>query len=347
VEFLNDAYGGTATTDRNLHVESATYNGVAVPNSALHLLSAGTQSFSFTELASPPTGPQTIAGTEGPDTLTGTSRPDSLSGLGGNDVLRGGGSSDTLLGGDGNDRILGGYGDDVITLGAGRDVAIFNGSVGNRRTTHDGADRITDFVSGVDKLDIRSVASAADIAAKVVTGGIEVALATGGKVLLQGLTSLRAGDVTLNGKALPLAVGPSTPAPVLPTTTATVTGTAGADTLAGGTNADLLLGAAGNDTLSAGGSDDVLRGGVGADRLTGGAGKDVFVMARGDGQDWIVDFTPGQDRLWLEGITAAQVTQVAETRSGTSGMTVSLGSGDEFFLARVTAKLPASDIVFA
>jgi Ca-dependent carbohydrate-binding module xylan-binding len=30
VNFLNDAYGGTATTDRNLYVDEATYNGSAV-----------------------------------------------------------------------------------------------------------------------------------------------------------------------------------------------------------------------------------------------------------------------------------------------------------------------------
>ena len=45
VAFLNDAYGGTGATDRNLYVEGASLNGVAVPNAAKALLSAGTHEF--------------------------------------------------------------------------------------------------------------------------------------------------------------------------------------------------------------------------------------------------------------------------------------------------------------
>ena len=48
VNFLNDAWGGTAATDRNLFVNSATINGVAVPGGSLSLYAAGTQGFAFT-----------------------------------------------------------------------------------------------------------------------------------------------------------------------------------------------------------------------------------------------------------------------------------------------------------
>jgi hypothetical protein len=48
VTFLNDAWGGSATTDRNLHVEGATFNGTAVTGSGLGSVN-GTESFSFTE----------------------------------------------------------------------------------------------------------------------------------------------------------------------------------------------------------------------------------------------------------------------------------------------------------
>jgi uncharacterized protein YkwD len=62
VTFLNDAWGGTSTTDRNLHVESATYNGQSVAGADLDLAGNGTASFSFTEAAvvapPPPTGVQ-------------------------------------------------------------------------------------------------------------------------------------------------------------------------------------------------------------------------------------------------------------------------------------------------
>ena len=49
VTFLNDAYGGTPATDRNLYVNSATIDGATVPSSSLALLNAGSQSFGFTK----------------------------------------------------------------------------------------------------------------------------------------------------------------------------------------------------------------------------------------------------------------------------------------------------------
>lgn len=45
IKFLNDAYDGTASTDRNLYVDSATYNGAAVSGSHFSMMSAGTQTF--------------------------------------------------------------------------------------------------------------------------------------------------------------------------------------------------------------------------------------------------------------------------------------------------------------
>ncbi|HYZ32984.1 MAG TPA: S8 family serine peptidase, partial [Crenalkalicoccus sp.] len=43
--FLNDAWGGTADTDRNLYLEAATYDGTAVGGASLDLYSAGSQGF--------------------------------------------------------------------------------------------------------------------------------------------------------------------------------------------------------------------------------------------------------------------------------------------------------------
>lgn len=62
VTFLNDLYGGSPTTDRNLYIESVTYNGVAVVGAAFSLLSSGPVNFSVidTGSASPPGSP-TIA----------------------------------------------------------------------------------------------------------------------------------------------------------------------------------------------------------------------------------------------------------------------------------------------
>jgi hypothetical protein len=51
VDFLNDAYGGTPATDRNLYVAGATIDGNAVSGSSLTLLAAGPESFTFTGAA--------------------------------------------------------------------------------------------------------------------------------------------------------------------------------------------------------------------------------------------------------------------------------------------------------
>jgi hypothetical protein len=64
VTFLNDAYGGSTWLDRNLYVQGAAVNGVAVPGSTLALGNNGTQAFSFTV-----TGAETETGT---GTGTGT-----------------------------------------------------------------------------------------------------------------------------------------------------------------------------------------------------------------------------------------------------------------------------------
>lgn len=78
VSFLNDAWGGTAGTDRNLHVEGMTYNGVAVvgsdgvagAGSALDLMSAGPASLAFVGAAAPVHAtPALIAIGTGTDTL--------------------------------------------------------------------------------------------------------------------------------------------------------------------------------------------------------------------------------------------------------------------------------------
>ncbi len=53
VDFLNDAWGGTAGTDRNLHVASASYNGVALPGGAQDLMSSGPASLAFIGVAAP------------------------------------------------------------------------------------------------------------------------------------------------------------------------------------------------------------------------------------------------------------------------------------------------------
>lgn len=75
VNFLNDAYGGSAGADRNLYVESATYNDANVAGAARTLWSAGPSRFSVTDGGggAAPSGsasqPITAGGGEGPDAV--------------------------------------------------------------------------------------------------------------------------------------------------------------------------------------------------------------------------------------------------------------------------------------
>ena len=48
VSFLNDAWGGTAATDRNLYVQAIDANGAALPSTAATLMTTSTQHFSIT-----------------------------------------------------------------------------------------------------------------------------------------------------------------------------------------------------------------------------------------------------------------------------------------------------------
>lgn len=73
----------------------------------------------------------------------------------------------------------------------------------------------------------------------------------------------------------------------------------GQDVLLGGAQNDELYGGMGDDSLLGGGGDDRLAGGRGDDELTGGAGADIFVFNRNAGDDFIADFTNGQDRIDL------------------------------------------------
>lgn len=53
VNFVNDKWDGTAATDRNLYVDSATYNGVAVAGAKLDLHSGGAEQFVFRDIGTP------------------------------------------------------------------------------------------------------------------------------------------------------------------------------------------------------------------------------------------------------------------------------------------------------
>ena len=90
----------------------------------------------------------TLKGRDGDDTLYGG--PD-----GGDDRMYGENGNDSIFGGIGNDTIYGGAGDDVLSGGADDDTFVF--------APGGGADTITDFGNGDDKLDLSTFADIASV----------------------------------------------------------------------------------------------------------------------------------------------------------------------------------------
>ncbi|TIN61182.1 MAG: hypothetical protein E5Y26_25410 [Mesorhizobium sp.] len=92
----------------------------------------------------------------GDDVLYGNGGADQIFGLAGNDTLFGQDGNDTLNGGDGNDRLVGGVGTDTLTGGAGADTFYYGSAFSDSPATA-ANDTITDFVHGVDKIDLSSI----------------------------------------------------------------------------------------------------------------------------------------------------------------------------------------------
>ncbi|QRM30323.1 peroxidase family protein [Microvirga sp. VF16] len=104
-----------------------------------------------------------LNGNGGNDTIDGGAGNDTLDGATGNDVLNGGGDNDAIFGGSGNDTMNGGAGNDVLDGGSGVDR--MTGGDGTDTFAFDddetgtGANRdvITDFVQGVDKINLAAM----------------------------------------------------------------------------------------------------------------------------------------------------------------------------------------------
>jgi Ca2+-binding RTX toxin-like protein len=102
-------------------------------------------------------GNDILSGGNGNDTLNGGDGNDILYGGDGNDILSGGNGNDQLYGGFGNDTLYGGFGDDILYGGDGGGNDTLTGGPGSDRFQFfnrvPGVDTITDFTSGIDKLE--------------------------------------------------------------------------------------------------------------------------------------------------------------------------------------------------
>jgi serralysin len=105
-----------------------------------------------------------LSGRQGHDQLYGRDGNDTLTGGLGRDYLSGEAGDDILLGGRDADRLSGGAGNDTLTGGSGNDLFIFRGDIG--------ADTITDFRNGADRIVIETEA-APDLAA-IIAGAQQI-----------------------------------------------------------------------------------------------------------------------------------------------------------------------------
>lgn len=280
-------------------------------------------------------GFEIVIGTKFDDRIYGSDNADYLVGGAGNDVLRGGGGQDELYGEDGNDSLYGGAGSDLIFGGRGNDYIHGGAGFDTASYYEDGSTSgiSVDLKKGVaidgfgdtDKLVSIESIRGTNYDDKVVGGnGANWFRGEGGNDTLDGqggddvLWGGFGDDLLLGGKGTDMLAGGH-----------------GADILDGGAGVDTadysqdggwrgvsidLLNNVGTDSwgtedkfvsienINGTGFNDWIRGdananvinaGAGDDYLIGGAGKDTFVFAKGDGHDYVADFSVADDTLDL------------------------------------------------
>ncbi len=160
-------------------------------------------------------GNDTLIGGSGADSIVGGAGVDSISGGDGRDYLSGGTGNDTIDGGNGTDILIGGAGKDLLTGGAGGDTFVFEAV---SESAGEGADVITDFVSGTDKIFVNTSATTSSVVFKGNAANFEAAQALllvgeAGAVYNQGTKTLwidanRDGTLNANDLQIVLQNGP-------------------------------------------------------------------------------------------------------------------------------------------
>lgn len=271
-------------------------------------------------------------GTSGDDSFTSTGGRNTYINTGagndfavggvGDDFLVGGGGNDELRGRRGDDSFIGGGGDDVIGGGRGADsVYVDVATAGaDEVNLHEGADAVYVSSTAADKM-IRVTFTSAEAgngsafdggAMANQDGGLAVRLqgedASGaltgsvGRYDDEGITFFSSGGVKFDVRDL---VSGTERGDMFDIVTL---GTEGDDRFNGraqnigiyangGAGDDRMTGGSAMDFLVGGLGDDVLNGWSGDDQLIGGAGADRFVFVGNAGEDTILDFVSGTDRI--------------------------------------------------
>ena len=339
VNYLNDAGGGTSTSERALYVDSITYKGVNTNQPPRTMSTSGPQAFTVTggtSVTPPPLGQIVLTPTSSGSitdasgnvwTITASGDIDengvATSGGGGSAAVTYVAATQTVWGEDAatlkwyswtngawtgpatTSPISGGTGVNTQTGGAGNDT--LTGSAGNDTLIGLGGNDTLNGGKGTDTMiggignDTSVVDNVADVVTEAVGGGSDTILSSVNYTLAAGseVETLRA-----NAGATGL-------------------------TLTGNEFNNALVGNVGNDTLLGGAGNDALNGGVGADTMAGGAGNDTyFVDNAGD----VVNEAAGQgtDTVFASvnySLSAGQEIEFLRANAGATGLSL---TGNEF-----------------
>jgi Ca2+-binding RTX toxin-like protein len=211
-------------------------------------------------------------------------------------------ASGHVLTGNGLDNIIGGGGgDDVMAGGAGNDELWGRGGANIYRFARgDGDDSVSDW---------DSLADAIEFSADILPGDVRVSI-SGSSIVLT--VDGGGGSVTIvNGTGMPdmfeVRFGGGTVWTYNDIMNQSLTGTEEADVITGDYQDNILLGRGGDDVLNGDHGDDILEGGAGNDSVAGGDGTDTYRFARGDGDDVVSDWNPGNVLEFSVGILPGDV----------------------------------------
>lgn len=143
----DEYYGGGGIDTINFSATSGATVFIGQPSSANGGAAAGLRFSSIENYIGSLTGADHVEGGVLDDNL--------FVGYGGNDTLDGHLGNDVLKGGDGNDRLSGGSDADILRGDAGADTFVFNVALSHANPAYAaGRDRIVDFETGVDRIEI-------------------------------------------------------------------------------------------------------------------------------------------------------------------------------------------------
>ncbi len=292
------------------------------------------------------TGPMQVFGYAGNDILLGSGGSDTLDGGDGSDILNGNAGPDYIYGGDAINNslqlLLGGGGDDYITTIAG---SLIRGGAGNDLIVGGGVQIFNPDGSGGGAPGYFDDSIEGGLGDDLIYGreGDDLILGEDGDDIIR---TGRGADTVEGGNGNDFIFHGGLAEPIH------ADGGGQSDTIFGGNANDTLIGGTGNDRLRGRDGDDVFIGGPGADRFifiyetinVGSEAVEILVPVD-QGDNIILDFEDGADRLWLSSQFGPGFGDLELTQNG-AHVEVALGSEGSVILYNMAGSFDASDVIF-